>query len=57
MGYDLRPLVTLEEKRSILGEAADEGWIMFFEHDPHLAAARLIRNDRGIALGNPVNFA
>ena len=55
MGYDLRPLVTLEEKRRILGQAADEGWIMFFEHDPGLAAARLVRNDRGIVLGSPVS--
>ncbi len=57
MGYDLRPLVTLEEKRRLLGQAADEGWIMFFEHDPHLEAARLVRTDRGIALGSPVKFA
>jgi glyoxylase-like metal-dependent hydrolase (beta-lactamase superfamily II) len=57
MAYDLRPLVTLEEKRAILGQAVDAGWILFFEHDPHLAAARLVRTDRGIALGEPVQIA
>ena len=57
MAYDLRPLVTLEEKRRILGTAADEGWIMFFEHDPGLSAARLARTDKGIVLGEPVTFA
>jgi hypothetical protein len=54
MAYDLRPLVTLEEKRRLLGEAADAGWILFFEHDPLLAASRLTRTDKGIVLGAPV---
>jgi glyoxylase-like metal-dependent hydrolase (beta-lactamase superfamily II) len=56
MAYDLRPLVTLEEKRRLLSQAADEGWIMFFEHDPVLAAARLTRTDKGVVLGSPVSF-
>jgi glyoxylase-like metal-dependent hydrolase (beta-lactamase superfamily II) len=54
MAYDLRPLVTLEEKRRILGEAVDGGWTLFFEHDPVLPAARLVRTDKGIVLGDPV---
>lgn len=54
MAYDLRPLVTLEEKRRLLGRAAEAGWILFFEHDPNLAAARLARTDKGIVLGDPV---
>jgi glyoxylase-like metal-dependent hydrolase (beta-lactamase superfamily II) len=56
MAYDLRPLVTLEEKRRLLTQAADEGWIMFFEHDPAVAAARLRRTDKGIVLGSPVQI-
>ena len=54
MAYDLRPLVTLEEKRRILAQAADEDWILFFEHDPQVAAARLLRTDKGIIMGTPV---
>jgi glyoxylase-like metal-dependent hydrolase (beta-lactamase superfamily II) len=50
MAYDLRPLVTLEEKRRLLGRAAEENWIVFFEHDPSVAAARLTRDERGIAV-------
>ena len=34
MGYDIRPLVTLEEKERFLTEAADNQYILFFEHDP-----------------------
>jgi len=56
MAYDLRPLVTLEEKRRLLAQAVDERWIMFFEHDPVIAAARLTRTDKGIVLGSPVQF-
>lgn len=55
MGYDLRPLVTLEEKRSLLNRAVDEEWVLFFEHDPAVAAARVRRTDRGIVLDAPVN--
>ncbi|UCH63526.1 MAG: MBL fold metallo-hydrolase [Fidelibacterota bacterium] len=34
MGYDLRPLQTLEEKQKLLAQAAKEGWWLFFDHDP-----------------------
>jgi glyoxylase-like metal-dependent hydrolase (beta-lactamase superfamily II) len=54
MAYDLRPLVTLEEKRRILGRAVEEGWILYFEHDPSLVAARLQRTAKGIVLGESV---
>lgn len=33
MGYDVEPLVTLESKRRILTQAAQEGWLIVFEHD------------------------
>lgn len=47
MAYDHFPLSTLEEKRRLLSAAADEGWILFFEHDPVIAACRVRRGDRG----------
>jgi glyoxylase-like metal-dependent hydrolase (beta-lactamase superfamily II) len=56
MAYDLRPLVTLEEKRTVLGRAAEEGWILFFEHDHATAAGRVRRTDRGIVFDSPVEF-
>jgi len=39
MAYDLRPLVTMEEKKKLLKRAVDENWILFFEHDPYADAA------------------
>ena len=47
MSYDHHPLETLEEKKRILGRAADEGWVLFFEHDPEIAACRVERTDKG----------
>jgi len=51
MAYDLRPLVTLEEKRTILDVAAREHWIMFFEHDPAVKAGVVELAEKGYALG------
>ena len=50
MGYDLQPLVTLEEKKKILKQAADENWILFFEHDPYFAAAIIERTEKGYTI-------
>ena len=47
MAYDHFPLSTLEEKRDLLGQAVDGNWILFFEHDPSIAACRVTRNDKG----------
>lgn len=37
MGYDVEPLVTLDSKREWLTRAAEEGWVLVFEHDPEVA--------------------
>ncbi len=34
MGYDLEPLVTLQNKKTLLSEAHDAQWRVVFEHDP-----------------------
>ncbi len=56
MAYDLRPLTTLEEKKKILSQAVDNNWILFFEHDPNVAAGRVKRTDKGYSFGEPVVF-
>jgi glyoxylase-like metal-dependent hydrolase (beta-lactamase superfamily II) len=56
MAYDLRPLVTLEEKKRILPRAADEGWVLFFEHDPVVTAGTVRRGERGFLFDAPVGF-
>ncbi len=41
MGYDLYPMETLDFKRSFAREATERDYLVFFEHDPGLAAGRL----------------
>lgn len=48
MGYDTRPLLTLEEKSRFLEEAADGGYILFLEHDSDHECCVVGRTDRGI---------
>ncbi len=47
MAYDIRPLVTMEEKSRLLEEAVENNYLLFFEHDPKVEAATLKRNERG----------
>ena len=47
MGFDLFPLVTLEEKRKYLTEAVQKDWVIFFEHDPFIQSAKIVFSDKG----------
>lgn len=46
MGYDLQPLVTVEEKRETLYHARRNDWILLFEHDPQTQAGRVAFDER-----------
>ena len=50
MGYDVEPLVTLETKRRILRVAAEEQWLLVFEHDAAIAWGRVVAEGKGYAL-------
>jgi len=41
MSYDVRPLLTMEEKENVLKQAEAGNYILFFEHDPFVEAAVL----------------
>lgn len=47
MAYDIRPLVTLEEKAELLENAVAKDWKLIFEHDPITAIATLKKNEAG----------
>ena len=47
MAYDVRPLVTIEEKKRILSRAYEEKWILFLEHDPKIEAITLQATEKG----------
>ena len=48
MSYDVRPLLTMDEKSRVLQQAADENWILVFEHDPVVEAATVEHTEKGI---------
>ncbi|MHB8067878.1 MAG: MBL fold metallo-hydrolase [Desulfobaccales bacterium] len=47
MGYDNNPLITLDEKKSLLSRAYEENWILVFEHDPFTQAVTIEAAKKG----------
>ncbi|MDR8393528.1 MBL fold metallo-hydrolase [Aliifodinibius sp. S!AR15-10] len=45
MGYDMRPINTLEEKEDILNRASSEGWFFFMEHDSQHEVIQIEKDD------------
>jgi len=52
MAYDVAPLDTMAEKQQWLTKAADEGWMIYFEHDPAVTVCRVERTDRGFGVSD-----
>ena len=50
MGYDLQPLVTVDEKKKILNQAVEENWKLIFEHDPETAFGTVMKTERGFRI-------
>lgn len=48
MGYDIRPLDSMEEKARILKQAADEHWVLFFEHDHETECCTVKNTEKGV---------
>lgn len=55
MSYDVRPLLTMKEKKDILHEIVQNDYYVFFEHDPEIGLARINRNNHRWEI-NPVGF-
>lgn len=56
MGYDTRPLITLEEKGQFLTKAADKELILFLEHDYMNECATLQQTEKGVRLKETFRF-
>lgn len=50
MGYDTRPLLTLDEKEKFLRQAADLNYYLFLEHDAHNQIITVKHTDKGVRL-------
>lgn len=48
MGYDMQPLVTLNEKELFLNDALKNNYTLFFEHDPENECCNLQLTEKGI---------
>lgn len=48
MGYDMQPLVTLNEKEAFLQAALQKNYTLFFEHDPVNECCNLQQTEKGI---------
>src|SRR5206468_11727988 len=48
MGYDLYPVETLESKKKLLPQAAREGWLCLFYHDPDAPLCRVVIEEEKI---------
>ena len=57
MAYDMFPLATLKEKKSFLQEAADGGYVLFFEHDPIHECCVPESSEKGIRAGQGFRLA
>ncbi|MCA0131248.1 MBL fold metallo-hydrolase [Winogradskyella alexanderae] len=50
MGYDTRPLLTLDEKEKFLNMAADNNYYLFLEHDAHNEIITVQHTEKGVRL-------
>jgi len=50
MGYDTRPLLTLDEKERFLNLAADNNYYLFLEHDAHNQIITVQHTEKGVRL-------
>ena len=51
MAYDVDLLTTRRSKMRILGQAADQNWLLVLDHDPDYVAAMICRHEhKGFAM-------
>jgi len=50
MAYDTRPLITMREKGVFLQKAAEEQYILYFEHDPNIECCTVQQTEKGVRL-------
>ncbi len=56
MGYDTRPLLTLDEKEYFLNLAADNNYYLFLEHDAHNPIITVKHTEKGVRLNETLNI-
>ncbi|MFV5694257.1 MBL fold metallo-hydrolase [Flavobacterium sp. LB3P122] len=52
MGYDTRPLLTLDEKSKFMNAAAENNYYLFLEHDAHNEIITVEKTEKGVRLAS-----
>ena len=47
MGYDVRPLQTMTEKKTLLDKAIKEDWLLYYDHDPFYDVSKIELTEKG----------
>ena len=56
MGYDTRPLLTMDEKAKFLNQAADNNYFLFLEHDATNELCTVKHTEKGVRLDQTYKF-
>lgn len=56
MSYDVRPLITMDEKQRFLNKAANEGYYLFLEHDAKNEICTVKHTEKGVRLDQTFRF-
>jgi glyoxylase-like metal-dependent hydrolase (beta-lactamase superfamily II) len=56
MGYDTRPLITMDEKSKFLNKAVDNNYYLFLEHDARFEICTVKHTERGVRLDQTFKF-
>jgi len=56
MGYDTRPLITMNEKKNFMDKAADESYLLFLEHDATNELCTVKHTEKGVRLDQTYSF-
>ncbi|MFA9187065.1 MBL fold metallo-hydrolase [Flavobacterium sp. FBOR7N2.3] len=57
MGYDTRPLLTMDEKTKFMNAAADNNYYLFLEHDAHNPIITVKHTEKGVRLSEVFSLA
>lgn len=57
MGYDTRPLITLDEKAAFLNTAADKEYVLFLEHDHVNECCTVQHTEKGVRVKDTFKFS
>lgn len=56
MGYDTRPLITMNEKEKFMKKAADNEYVLFLEHDAENELCTVKHTEKGVRLDKTFTF-